>query len=237
MNSAKVIKRYLNGLAMKTVMAEKGWNKQEAATHVIGYLTCGKPISPSEYFASLGRVSKRALNTRLPEESPMAQTMESISNSSAPVVPFADMLARIDPKRSPAYSRNLHLWMKSNGRSGDTVYKITAGSTLARIYGDGSYFIGQPYGDYEGDSDFSGALLMQILTMGCQVVRACYTGDAPRMIEVADFWDRYELVGRCVIDPDHKIGFRDNAQRFYFAQGQHCCKWCSSPVASRFPIS
>ena len=196
-------------------------------------VTMNKSLEGKTHFTpTRDRVSKRTLNTRSPEDNAMAQAMESFSNTLTPVVQFADFLARIDPKHSPAYSKNLHLWLKSNGRSGDTVYQITAGSKLAPVYGVGAYFIGQPYGDYEGDSDFSGALLMQILTMGPKVVRACYAGDAPRMIEVAEFWVRYELVGRCVIDPGHEIGFRDNAQRFHVADGQHCCKWCSSPVAN-----
>lgn len=147
-------------------------------------------------------------------------------------VEFADLLCRIHSQNSPAYSKNLHQWMKSHGRTGDVVYQSTAGSKLARVYGAGAFFIGQPYSDYESDTDFSGALLMQVLCMGRSVVRSCYGDGAPGLIEVAGFWGSYEQIGRCAIDPQHKVLFRDNEHRFHHVDGQTVCNWCSTHVVN-----
>jgi hypothetical protein len=43
--AAKVIKNCVNGLAMKKIMTEKGWSKNEAQYAVIEFLTCGKNVS------------------------------------------------------------------------------------------------------------------------------------------------------------------------------------------------
>lgn len=163
----------------------------------------------------------------------MAQAQRITDSMTAPGVELAGLLARIHPKHAPSFSKNLHKWMNSHGRTGDTVYQASEGSKLARDYGVGAFFIGQPYNDYEDDTDFSGVLLMQVLCMGRSVVRACYAGGAPGLIEVADFWSRYEQVGRCVIDPHHVIHFRDNDHRFDHVDGGKACKWCDTPLSSR----
>lgn len=146
---------------------------------------------------------------------------------------FADLVARIHPKHSPAYSKNLHLWLKAQGRAGDTLFKAREGSRLADTYGADATFIGQPYCDYEGDADFSGALLIQVLCMGRSVVRSCFAGAAVHAVESEDFWTRYEKVGRCAIDPEHKLHFRDDKHRFHQVDGQQTCKWCTAPAAAR----
>lgn len=162
----------------------------------------------------------------------MVHSKNIIDNMVAPGVELVGLLSRIHPKHAPAYSKNLHKWMKSHGRTGDTVYQASAGSKLARVYGVTALFIGQPYNDYEGDTDFSGVLLMQVLCMGRNVVRSCYAGSAPGLTEVAGFWSRYEQVGRCAIDPRHEVLFRDNEHRFHHVDGKRACKWCSAPVSN-----
>ncbi|MCK1788992.1 hypothetical protein [Pseudomonas violetae] len=161
----------------------------------------------------------------------MAQAGRLTGNADAQRVEIAELLAGIHPKNSTAFSANLHRWLKSHGRSGDIVYQLRDGTKLARVYGAGALFIGQPYSDYEGDTDFSGALLMQVLCMGPRVIRACFAGDAPALIEVDGFWDSYGRIGRCAIDPLHSVTFRDHEQRFHNVDGQLACKWCSAPVA------
>jgi hypothetical protein len=153
-------------------------------------------------------------------------------NGVSPATDFYGLIARIHPKHKPAYSKNLHRWLKTHGRPGDTVYRVSSGSKLSRVFGGGAIFIGQPYGDYEGDSDFSGAPLMQVLCMGRSAVRACYASGAVCLVEIADFWDRYEQVGRCAIDPQHAIHFRDNDLRVHLVDGQQFCKWCAAQLAN-----
>lgn len=86
----------------------------------------------------------------------MAQAGRLTGNADAQRVEIAELLAGIHPKNSTAFSANLHRWLKSHGRSGDIVYQLRDGTKLARVYGAGALFIGQPYSDYEGDTDFLG---------------------------------------------------------------------------------
>ncbi|KZN20439.1 MULTISPECIES: hypothetical protein [Pseudomonas] len=162
----------------------------------------------------------------------MATADKNTVKNIAPCAGISDLLSAIAPKNSPAFSANLHRWMRSRGRTGDTVYRLDAGGKLARVYGAGTLFLGQPYADYSGDTDFSGALLMAVLCNGSSEERVCLAGDAPSLVEVANFWDQYKQVGRCAIDVNHSVGFRDDAQRFHYVDGQRTCKWCSAPVAN-----
>lgn len=144
----------------------------------------------------------------------------------------AELLRAITPKKSPAYSANLHRWMRRHGRVGDTVYRLEPGGKMAGVYCAGTLFIGQPYADYSGDTDFSGVLLMAVLCNGSSAKRACYAGAAPSMAEVDSFWGQYKRVGRCAIDPNHTVGFTDHAQRFHLVDGQPKCIWCAAVVAN-----
>ncbi|WP_156176488.1 hypothetical protein [Pseudomonas veronii] len=146
---------------------------------------------------------------------------------------IAELLSAISPRRSPALSANLHRWMRSHGREGDSVYRLEAGGKLARIYGAGTLFLGQPYPVYAGDTDFSGVLLMAVLCNGTSATRVCLAGLSPSLVEVAGFWDRYKTVGRCAIDENHSIGFRDDAHRFEVKDGQQICTWCAELVPTR----
>ncbi|HBP1602246.1 TPA: hypothetical protein L5U90_003349 [Pseudomonas aeruginosa] len=161
------------------------------------------------------------------------QKPDAPQTSPATAGPRADFLAlvrRIKPKHSASFSKNLWLWMMKHGRQGDTVFQVGVGSRLALLYGAGTLFIGQPYNGYEGDTDFSGAPVMQVLCMGSSVVRACYAGAIPSLIEVAGFWARYEQVGRCAIDPNHRVLFQEFDRRYELVSGQRTCKWCSEAV-------
>lgn len=162
----------------------------------------------------------------------MTTAEKNAGSNIAPGFGIGDLLSAIAPKNSPAFSANLHRWMRSHGRVGDTVYRLDAGGKLARSYCAGTLFLGQPYADYCGDTDFSGVLLMGVLCNGSSATRVCLAGDAPSLIEVENFWDLYKQVGRCAIDVNHSVGFTDHAQRFHQVDGQRTCKWCAAPVAN-----
>lgn len=159
-------------------------------------------------------------------------TADTTTSSIASGAAIGDLLETIAPKNAPSFSANLHRWMQKNGRAGDTVYSLDAGGKLAKVYGAGTLFLGQPYGDYSGDTDFSGVRLMEVLCNGASAVRSCFAGDAPSLVEVPRFWERYKQVGRCAIDVSHSIGFRDDAERFHEVGGRRICKWCAAPVAT-----
>lgn len=160
----------------------------------------------------------------------MATVEISTGNNFSPGTGIEDLLSAIAPKNSPAFSANLHRWMRSHGRIGDTIYRLDAGGKLSRIYGAGTLFLGQPYADYSGDTDFSGVLLMGVLCNGSSATRVCLGGAAPSLVVVEDFWEQYKQIGRCAIDVSHSIGFRDEAQRFHLVDGQQTCKWCAVPT-------
>lgn len=142
---------------------------------------------------------------------------------------FDELVQAINPKLSPAFSANLFKWLQKHGRAGDTVYRFGEGE-LSAIYRAGTLFIGQPYNDYHNDTAFSGALLMSVLCVGKSATRWCYPGYALELSAIESFWDRYCTVGRCAIDPDHRIGFVDDAKRYVMGNHQHTCSWCKAPV-------
>lgn len=49
MNTAKIVKNAVNSLVVKSIIAEKGWAKQQAADHVIAFITSGTKKSFYQY--------------------------------------------------------------------------------------------------------------------------------------------------------------------------------------------
>ena len=45
MNTAKIVKNAVNSLVVKSIIADKGWTKQQAANHVLDFITSGTTIS------------------------------------------------------------------------------------------------------------------------------------------------------------------------------------------------
>lgn len=140
-------------------------------------------------------------------------------------------LQDIHPSKSPAYSQNLHRWMRQRGhayRSGgvaDTVYRVLPGNKLATMYGAGTLFIGHPYSQYEDDTDFSGAPLIGVLCHGAKAGSSCLPGAIHSLEEIKGFWDRYLQVGRCAIDPEHKQHFI-GGNSFVIKGDLRECLWC-----------
>lgn len=137
----------------------------------------------------------------------------------------------ISPSISAAFSPNLHRWMKSRGHAhrdggvAETVYRVLPGSRLVKEFGAGTLFIGCPYDEYEGDSDFSGSLLMVVLCNGSKATRYCHVGAVPSLEVVEGFWDLYLKIGRCAIDPEHKEHFH-SSERYSVAGDVRTCLWC-----------
>lgn len=149
----------------------------------------------------------------------------------APVGHPTMKLMDISPSVSPSFSPNLYRWMKTEGHAysdcgvAETAYRILPGSKLAELYGAGTLMIGCPYNQYEGDTDFSGTLLMAVLCNGSNAKRYCYPGAINALEAVEGFWDRYMQIGRCAIDPSHQEHFRGSA-RYSFAGNVRTCLWC-----------
>lgn len=151
-----------------------------------------------------------------------------------PFIPVAHptmTLKDIAPGKSPAFSPNLYRWMCSRGHTyrdvgvADGVYRIRAGSRFAELYGDGALFIGHPYRQYEGDTDFSGMLLTAVLCYGTKAGAFCYPGAAQDLEEVVGFWNNYLKVGRCAIDPEHQEHYL-GGERYRTEGDTRTCLWC-----------
>lgn len=84
--------------------------------------------------------------------------------------------------------------------------------------------IGYPIHGHPGDTDFSGVRLRDVLCNGGKAGRWCYGGFAPDMELLEGFWERYRLVGRCAIDPEHHEGFMGD--RYAVEGDSRSCLWC-----------
>lgn len=160
---------------------------------------------------------------------------EQVSKEGAAVTmaaqPIRALVKQIDPASWDAYSSNLVKWLKANGRDGDCVFRLRAGAKLERVYGPGAMFVGQKFSlDDATDTDFSGALLMGTLTFGRDAPRHCHAGLFAQLQEIEGFWQQYIDRGRCAIDPDHRVMFREN-NRIVSRDGKSLCAWCSAEVA------
>lgn len=140
-------------------------------------------------------------------------------------------LRELAPKLSPSFSPNLYRWMRTSahfhvdGGVTEAVYRVKPGTPAARYLGAGSLMIGYPVEGYPGDTDFSGARLIGVLCNGSGERRACFGNLAPDLELVEGFWERYLVVGRCALDPNHLEHFL-GGDRFRVTDDSRTCLWC-----------
>ena len=133
------------------------------------------------------------------------------------------VLASIHPSLNPSYSPNLHAWVKKNthifgdGGTPDTVWKLRAGAPSDLP--EGTLYIGHKDGGL-----FSGARLNMVLCYGAKQQRVAYVDVARHVTPVEDFWQQYKILGRCAIDPEHKIYFLGD--RWSERGDARTCLWC-----------
>lgn len=141
-------------------------------------------------------------------------------------------LADLNPRLSGAFSPNLYRWLKHHARGRhdhavlDRVYRMRPGTRAAGRYGDG-LFIGTPFEQYEGDTDFSGNRLIEVLCEGASLARFCYPGVMSSLVPIERFWERYLRDGRCAIDPEHQMYFA-GGERFSVRGDVRTCLWCGA---------
>jgi len=125
-------------------------------------------------------------------------------------------VAAIDPRNGAKFSPNLYKWLTDRKRS----YRASS-SRLYRSPNDALYI------GYIDDGDLVGSRLMTVLCEGRRAQTFCYLPTF-RLIEVTDFWPRYMHVGRCAIDPDHKMGFQNDESRWEVNGDWRTCTWCGA---------
>lgn len=123
-------------------------------------------------------------------------------------------LKAIHPSNGSKFSPNLHKFLSSKRRQ--------ASLRLQRVFVDSDQ---QLWIGYFDDDCFIGARLMQVLCMGAKAQTLAYVR-MKDLVEVADFWAKYEATGRCAIDPEHKMHFIGDDMRWSVQDDTRSCLWC-----------
>lgn len=147
------------------------------------------------------------------------------------IIGHATLTAKdIAPSKSASFSPNLHRWMRAkahffqDGGVLQTVYRVKAGTSLARDIGADTLMLG--YAEDQTENGFIGVRLMSALCQGAKAQSFYHMGMAPMLEVVEGFWDQYLMVGRCAIDPAHKEGFMGD--RYSVDGGMRTCLWCGA---------
>lgn len=123
-------------------------------------------------------------------------------------------LKAINPSNGSKFSPNLYKFLSSKRQQ--------ASLRLQRVYVDQDKHLWLGYFD---DDLFIGARLMQVLCNGAKTQTLAYVR-MKELVEVPDFWAKYQAVGRCAIDPEHRMYFVGDEMR-WSVQGDHrSCLWC-----------
>lgn len=139
---------------------------------------------------------------------------------------YALNLADIAPGKNPAYSPNLHKWMTkyahffNEGTTPVTVWRVRPSAQVGAV--TGTLYIG--YVSPDGN-DFIGSRLNGAMTMGRK--ETCWSHGSALALAlepIEDFWARYTSVGRCAIDPQHRVSFIGD--RWNEVGDHRTCKWC-----------
>lgn len=127
-------------------------------------------------------------------------------------------VSAIHPRNGAKYSPNLHAWLTKRGKNHRT--------WTSRVFSDkdGTLWIGML-----DLGDLVGARLMQVLCNGAKTETACWVNLGP-LRELDGFWERYTAVGRCAIDPAHKMYFVGDDTRWQTAGNHRECLWCGAHV-------
>jgi hypothetical protein len=120
----------------------------------------------------------------------------------------------VHPRNGAKYSPNLYRWLTSRKRKHR--------AWTSRVYRDkaGTLWIGML-----DLGDLVGAPLMNVLCYGTKAESCCWV-NLRGLVEVADFWPRYVIDGRCAIDTEHRKSFVGDDTRWTQEGDTRACLWC-----------
>lgn len=121
----------------------------------------------------------------------------------------------IHPARGAKFSPNLHAWLSVK----DKTYRLQS-----RVYADqeGTLYIG-----LLDDGYLMGSRLNGVLCYGRKEASWAY-GNLGKLTEVVGFWERYTAIGRCAIDPGHRMYFIGADARWKTSGDRRECLWCGN---------
>lgn len=125
-------------------------------------------------------------------------------------------VAAIHPRNGAKYSPNLHAWLTLRSK------KHRAETSRVFADKDGTLWIG-----FLDDGYLIWSRLMSVLCEGKKAESFAF-GYLGKLDEVPDFWARYTAVGRCAIDPAHKMYFVGDDTRWRRAGDKRECLWCGN---------
>ena len=123
-------------------------------------------------------------------------------------------VAAIHPNKGAKYSPNLHAWLTRQSK------KHRAETSRVFATKDGTLYIG-----FLDDGYLIGSKLIAVLCNGKKEDSWAF-GNLGELAEVLDFWARYMAVGRCEIDPEHKMHFVGDDTRWRTTGDHRECLWC-----------
>ena len=125
-------------------------------------------------------------------------------------------VAAIHPSKGAKYSPNLHAWL--------TLRSKKHRAETSRVFATTE---GAPYIGFLDDGYLIGSMLLAVLCNGKKEDSWAF-GYLGKLTEIPDFWTRYTAVGRCAIDPEHKMHFVGDDTRWR-TNGEHReCLWCGA---------
>jgi hypothetical protein len=132
-------------------------------------------------------------------------------------------LSDIRPRNGNKYSPNLHAFMQKRLRD------CEASTWMVATSDDGYLCLVWEWLDEHGKHrDYVSTLLMGVLCNGAKaqtsiVLNRTFTFHP-------DFWQTYKAIGRCAVDPEHKVWFLNDDERWEVSEDGkiRSCRWCGN---------
>ncbi|MCL4526433.1 MAG: hypothetical protein M1492_08060 [Gammaproteobacteria bacterium] len=126
-------------------------------------------------------------------------------------------LAAINPSNGLQFSPNLYRFLRKHGSTRAKTWRVFRD-------GDNTLWVG-----LLDDGWLHGARLMGILCYGArEQAWAHVPGSICDLHEVPQFWTDYMRIGRCAIDPEHRMSFIGDETRWSVHGNERSCLWCGN---------
>lgn len=138
-----------------------------------------------------------------------------------------DLHPLIHPAIHAKFSPNLHAWVKRQTSEGLPLVATKPNERMGSIY----------VGQLDSDGWLIGSQLMGVLSKGAKEKIWAFHPKPQRFEFDASFWQRYQLDGRCAIDPEHRLHFVGDETRWKTNGKIRECQWCGHHVQTKLEWS